>query len=425
MRHACRPPLLVVSVCLVLLLAWVGRAGAEGWETLALQDLIPRCRYIGIGMLSTSGRATDGWQPGKLHFTQQLYTGIGEVKALDVRVAVETVPGKRQHWPNEKQGIWFVLKSGDAYEPINHPSCWMDAAKAEEVARQVYAWAKKVYDEAKQAAEKESSTGSEEDGSDSAESVAAYGAMAAAAEAGRSVPYQDAAQQSRSFYEQVTAMVKTAGVELPFPTDLSGTANQEKFFDQAKAFLGIDGKVGSLTGAGGPLREQLLQVMERNVGGVLNELVRSTLGAKNPAEALRGLGSIPLELPAGPGGGGGPGGPGGPGKGGAPGGPGGPTGPGGPGGPGGVGGAGGPAGKGPGFQVPSSLLNQVPLNGSRKQMLGSLLGAQGPGSNSPAPGGPKGPGGPGGPGGGGPGGPGPGGPGPGGPGPGGPGPGPR
>ena len=367
-----------VISCLAVLCAVPTRAAAEGWENIGLTDLISRSRYIGVGTLSIDGKSDDGWLKGKFSFTQQIYSGIGDTTEYPARIAPVTVPGKMQNWPSRKRGIWFILKSGDAFEPVNHPGCWMDESKANAVADAIYQGASKAYQEAKTAAKQQSPNGTS-DSSDSQPSVAAYAAMVAAADAMRRVPYRDTAQQSRTFYEQVMSMLETAGIKPPIGGDLSNPAKQGEFFTQAKQLLGPAGAaMGELRTESDPARATQIAAAQKNVASVYLELVRNTLGSGNPAESIKKMGPIPVELPQGaekPPAVGPPGFPPGPGPGRA------------------------PAIEAPGpktaqFQLPTEVLDSMPGNGSRRQMLGAMLQGQTGPPQAPAPRGPGGPGAP-------------------------------
>jgi len=362
-----------IAITFLTLAGMASAARADGWASIDVKDLVSRSRYIGIGKLSINGRSDDGWLKGTLTFTQRIYSAIGDVKEYSVRIAPRTVPGQMQNWPSGKSGIWFVLKSGDTFEPVNHPACWMDESQAAAVANQAYEAAEKAYSEAEAVAKQQSSGN---DTSDSAQSVAAYAALVAAADNTRKVPYQDESRQSQRFYNQVMSILETAGIKPPFGGDLSNPAAQNQFFEQARGMLGPGAAaMGELPGSGDPARASQLAAAQNNVASVYLELVRNTLGSSNPTESLKKMGPIPLQTPVGRTAAGAAKPPG-----------------------------GGPPGLSPGpggdkltqapseFRIPEGTLSQVPLNGSRKQMLGALAGNHAGGSlPGPAP---KGPGGP-------------------------------
>ncbi len=332
---------------LTLALCWTSSALADGWESLSVAELIPRSRLIGVATLRTPGPARDGWREGKLRFSQILYSGVGQVETFEVRVAAQTVPGETQHWPGGKQGIWFVLKSGDAYEAINHPQCWLDADDAEDVCNQIYSYANELYSAALAAIEEQSSAEGEADSSDEEGSISSYGAASDAAAAARAVPHQDEASQIQSYYEQVCGLVGTTGVEsLPLELGdseaLAGWASELLGVDSGLLQKLLDGDAAGLLG------------LQDSLADVLNGLVRNTLGAENPLESLRNMPSIPLNIPQ-------------------------PR--------------GGPPGRPqntPSFSLPNSALRG--LSGSRRQMFAGLAQPGGGSGPRPGPGGPGGPG---------------------------------
>lgn len=356
-----RKPVLILLVPMILTLPPFRAAQADGWESLSVAELIPRCRLIAVGKLWTPGRVQDGWRDGTLRVSQILYSGVGAVEKLDVRVAAKTVAGETQHWEGGTQGVWFVLKAGDSYEPLNHPSCWMDADDAEELCNQIYAWANQAYDDAMEALQAQSSgddEGSDGDGdsSDSEQSVASYAALAEAAAAASGIPHQDEASQTSNFASQVQGMLDAAGIELRLPTDLNDVGQQDALISSASELLGLDqGMLQKL------LRGDAagLLGLQASLTRVLNELVRNTLGAADPLEALGRMKAIPLDLPQQRGG---P-----------------------------------PGARSPSFSLPRSALDGLAGGASRGQMLRGLLKPQGGGARprpGPGPGGP-GPGGPG------------------------------
>jgi|GEM_PF-4105198 len=97
---------------------------AEGWESIDRSELINRSRFIGTGRIGTFGRPDSGWRPARIYVSETIYSGIGEVEQYDLKVAVKDVPGRMKRWYNGQQGVWFILKSGDKYEAINHPACF-------------------------------------------------------------------------------------------------------------------------------------------------------------------------------------------------------------------------------------------------------------------------------------------------------------
>ncbi len=338
---------------LVLFLCLAPFLYADGWENLRLPELIPRCRLIAVGKLWTPGRAVDGWREGTLRISQTLYSAVGEVDRYEVRVAAETVPGETQHWAGGTTGIWFVLRDGDAYEPLNHPSCWMDAERAEEVCNQAYATFQELYEEALAAvqAAEEGSGGSgdgtdESDTSDDEDSVEAYAAAAEAADAARSVAYQDEDAQVDAYYEQVRSLLEAAGTDFQLPAAI------EDAVGQASALLGVEQALLEKVLRGDP---QGVRGLKDSLSRVLNQLVRNTLGAADPRSALERMGSIPLDLPA-PGGARPPGPP-------------------------------GPAAGKPSFSLPRAKLQD--LGGSRRGMFNGLTrpgGGRRPGPGRPGPG---------------------------------------
>ena len=340
---------------------------AQGWESLNQAQLIGRSRYIGVGRLILKGRAVDGWREGTIIFSKTIYTGVGDTKSLTVRVPVKTVPGTKQAWPDQKKGIWFILKVGDKYEPINHPSCWVDERKAKSAANQVYQWANQLYSEAQEAA----SQSSDEDG-DSEESQSNYEKMASAAQAASSVPFQDSGQQSSNLFQQATQMLETAGVKSPFPSNLKDSKQQQQFFNQFKQMLGpIGDKLGSFSAG-------KMNMAQNGMGQMIVELVRNTMGSANPSKALQNMSPIklPMEQSGRAGGSSRPGS-------------GGPFGP-------PSGGPFGGASKGPSsINLPMNMFKNISKTGSRKNMLQSGIGKLGggmkkpgfPGSGRPGPGG--------------------------------------
>lgn len=398
---------LVASVCLIFAaMAWssvgVAPARAAGWESIDRSELIQRSRYIGVGRLTTHGRAVDGWLPARIYFSTQIYSGIGEIETYELRVAIKDTPGERKRWRHGEEGVWFILKSGDKYEAINHPSCRADKSEAQEISDQVNNEAEKEYADAQEDAEEANDDDNGDggtDSSDSGESVDAYQRMAEAATTAANTPYQNQTQQTQKAWDRMNEMFETAGIDSPFPKDVTSAAGQQKLFDQAKQMLGpLGNSLGNLPGAGDPARTQMIQTLQKNIANITTQLMGATLGAADPAKALSNLKPIGLEMPGG--------------KTATPGGP--PIGP----------GSSGPAKK-PQFKMPDSVAKQISKGGSRKGMfnnaLGGMLKGGGGKPSLPGAGGPKPPSGPRpGPGGGGPGGPGrgPGGPGPRGPGPG-------
>lgn len=352
----------IIGLALAMLALMPATSLADGWESLDVPSLIARSRYVGIGQLTINGKFEDGWLKGTLTFSQQIYSSVGEQKNYPVRIAPKTVPGKTQNWPHLQRGIWFVLKSGDAYEPVNHPSCWMEESQAAAVANQAYKIAESAFAKAKAGANGSSSgsTTQSSDASDSGQSVAAYGAMVAATDNLRHIPFQDKNRQSQDFYRNVMDMLHTAGIKPPIGGDLTSPGKENEFLAQVRQLLGpAAGAIGEPTAQGTAGRASQLAAAQHNVASVYLEFIRATLGSKNPAESLKNMGPIPLQAvengsPAAHS----------------------PSGPGFP--------APGPAGASstapPQFHVPTEMLSRVPAGASRKQMLGLMMG-----SGSPAP----------------------------------------
>ncbi len=395
-RSACAGFLLAALVCPLNLFA------ESDWDPISTKQMIRRSKYIGVGQLSHFGRYEDGSIRGRLKVRRTIYSGIGEVKRLDFKLASKTVPGETMYWKIGSKGVWFVLRSKDKYSAVNHPACRLDEDQAKEVADDVYAWLEDEYDEAEEEAEDDdeddSGDGGSGDSSDSSSSIDAYAAMAAAADAASRVPYQDSAAQSARLYEQAMSMLDQAGVQSPFPKNARGGAQQDQLLNQFKQLLGpAADKLGQLLGGQGGL-----QLAQTGIGQMVTQLIGSTMGSQNPAQSLSQLGpaSLPIDNLPGPGGKGSGAGPPGSGSKGGPPGSGSKTG--GPGGPPGMSGGGAPS-----INLPMNMFNNLPTGGSRKDMLNAGIGRMGGGSPQMGRGGPsgsgrKGPGGRG-PGGGGPG----------------------
>lgn len=352
-------------------------AHAEGWESIDRAELIQRSRWIGTGRMRVFGKVDDNYKRAKIYVNETIYSGIGDIETYELKVAIRDEPGKYQKWGSSENAVWFILKSGDKYEAINHPSCRADADEAKAIANQVSGSLQQLYDQAVGAAE-EAYEGDGSESSDSAESIEAYRQAAEAAYAANNVPYQDEGEQSEQAWDRMNKMLETAGIESPFPKDLRSTDNQQAFFDQAKQMFGLEGTpFDKLPGPGDKGRPEFLQAMQTNVSNVVTQLVGATMGAADPSKALSEMKPIDLKMPSsdrGPGGliGGAP-------QGGNP---------------------PGSSPQAPQFNFSDNLKKQIPINGSRQNMLnGGLGGLTKSGGPKPSGGGPKpskggGPGGP-------------------------------
>lgn len=372
--------MVVFAVCLT-----TGQAFGQGWESVDQSQLISRSRVICVGRLMKYGQAKDGQLEAKIMVSKMIYSGIGDIDSVPIKTSVKTVRGTAQYWPNRQYGIWFILKNGDRYADINHPSCWLDAGNTKAVANKVYQVMQSAYQEAKSAAQDASSSG----GSSEEEQVAAYAGMAAAADAARRVPLENQGAQSQTFFNQVNDMIRIAGVKPPFDTAGGSQGLVQKF----QQMLGPASEL-----AGG----MDLPMAQNGIGGLLLEMIRGTMGSKNPMESLSKLGPQQLGrammLPGGKGKSGGR------------------PNAGSPFGQKGTGGRGGPqlpfgpqagfGGGGRGKSPVSGLFGNLPTGGSRRQLLGTMtgrmggMGQDGPRIGPPGGGGRPGFGGPGRPGGG-------------------------
>ncbi|MBB6428957.1 hypothetical protein [Algisphaera agarilytica] len=285
----------LILVCLTwALLCTATRAQeTEGWEDLNVAELIQRSKLIATGSIAVGHSSEVGWDRGVLILDQTIYSGIGEAERLEVRIASKTVPGKTQSWLNKQRGLWFVLNEGDVYAPLNHPACRMDEDEAKDAANQVYAALNEAYEKAAEAVDEATGDG-DEDTSDSDESIEAYAEATRAAAAASRVPFQDPGQQNQQLFERATKTIEQAGLKLPFDTDLSSNAGQQRFFDQVKQMLGPFGQSLGELPASGPGRDNLLNQAQGQIGQVLNNLTAQILGSKSPSQApgLNGPGPL-------------------------------------------------------------------------------------------------------------------------------------
>ena len=265
------------------------------WDSLTSKDLMKRSKFIGVGELSHFGNNPDDTINGKIKFRRTIYSGIGEVKTLEVPVAKVTVPGKSQTWKTHSRGVWFILKSGDAYAAVNHPGCRLDQQHAKSVADDVYAWQNAEYEDAEEEA-------SEEDGSesgsssDSDSSVSAYESMVSASEAAMQVPFQDVATQQANYYKQAMSMLEAAGIDSPFPADLTSGAGQQQLLSQLTHSLGPAGRQLS-SALSGQLGAKELGGLQQMAGQMISQLVGNTMGSQDPFKALSQM--KPIEFPLG------------------------------------------------------------------------------------------------------------------------------